>query len=419
MKINKYHQWQPNTWRNNVNKYKNIYINNHDEQNELDVVNYLKTLPNIVNVKNIHQLSSYINSTFVLHIGECAELFSQANKEDVQARLYFYSHLRALLEQNYKTVTLVGRIAGQYAKPRTEIVQQYNGKTLNNYLGDIVNSFDIDKRTPNINNLTLAYQAASNTYKYIEEFYHTVKNNDLFYKNAQENQYLDNILKVKLHTLEYKPEYIYTSHEALILQYEEALTRKIDDRYYNLSAHLLWVGAQNNALYGAQIEYIRGIYNPVMVKIHPKNCNIDYIQNLMHLLQNRVKNGIPVVPVVRISIEDIHMWEEVLKYYYNSNNDLIWCVDPMHANTTTYNDIKVRYYEDILNNYKALYNLGSKYKLPPRGISLEATYNNVTECIDDIYVYKHLVSSQYHTKCDPRLNVRQSFHIIQDIINLK
>lgn len=353
----------------------------------------LQQLPPLVTVRAIDDLKKQIGnasegSAFILQGGDCSEQFIDCNKEQVANKYNIMQEMSAILMHGLKKqIILVGRIAGQYAKPRSFLEETIRGVTLPAYRGDIINSYEFTKQARQADPLRmlLAYQHAKLTINY-------------------------------LHQLAQVP--LFTSHEALHLPYEAALTRPVaPGHFYNLGTHFPWIGVRTLSLDSAHVAYLAGIQNPIGIKIGP-DINLDELMLIIRQLNPHQERG-KIVLVHRFGKHAIG--ERLPLLLETIKQEKIVCAvicDPMHGNTfVTPHGIKTRYVDDILEELNTAFIIHNNSSVAMAGIHVEMTGENVTECIGgscdiqetDLHVtYKSLV--------DPRLNYQQSLDLVWNIV---
>jgi 3-deoxy-7-phosphoheptulonate synthase len=368
-----------------------ILYNNNDE---LDIaITTLLKLPGLINKQDISLFGKDMfqvaaNNKFLLHIGDCAELFENSNTKYLSLQLKLFNDAAKLMESLLqKPVCFIGRIAGQYAKPRSNRTEKYKTKELISYYGDIVNSYrpTIKNRLPDPNRMILAYVYSKKTYVYINQM-------ERYYKRK-----------------------FYISHESLLLPYEKAFTKKYNDKLYNTSCHFPWVGMRTAFLESVHIEYLRGIQNPVAIKLG-SNMSYQKILALANILNPLNISG-RLTFIYRFGVDLI---EQQLAYLIGIVKEhklnVILCCDPMHGNTKNDNGAKVRKIPDILQELKIALNLHKKYGINLGGIHLEASGDDIEECVDHV---SNINPKKYKTKVDPRLNYNQVMKILNEVFVIK
>lgn len=379
-------EWQPESWM----AEKICCLPQYDLTAAKKVVADLRQLPALVNkqaVDALHlQLSSVVErKSFLLQVGDCAEKMSEKDFKTVSQKVNFMRILADKIPQVYETI-LVGRIAGQYAKPRSVAFETHEGKSLPAYQGDLINQikFSSDARMPNPDLMHLAYQSAQETLANIEL------------------------------SLSHKKNMFFTSHEALQLFYEEALTRCVHgtENWYNLSTHFPWLGMRTAMNSQAHIEYLRGIQNPIAIKLGPL-MTAERLLELIHFLN---PSNIPgrITLIHRLGHEKISahlpLWIHAVQRQAQS---VVWCCDPMHGNTEVLaNGIKTRRLSRIMSEVEQAFQIHQDLNSFLGGIHLEVTPKMVTECIDDELVFEDQLMIDYQTTVDPRLNPIQAFQVM-------
>jgi 3-deoxy-7-phosphoheptulonate synthase len=373
-----------------------------------------------------------IGQGFLLMGGDCAESFKDFNVDKVRDTYRLILQMGLILTYGSGLpVTKIGRMAGQFAKPRSE---EYDTDGLLTYRGDIIN--DINDRTPNPQRMLHAYYQSVQTLNILRAFsyggYADIKrvhawNLDFVEKTIEGSKYriladkvsqsLQFIQGLGINTRDDKfiATNIYTGHECLLLNYEESLTRydSRTNKPYDCSAHLLWLGERTRQLDGAHIEFMRGINNPIGVKLSDKISS----EELIKLLKLLNPNNIPgrIVLITRMgAIKLKEKLPELIRIIQNNGLNVVWCCDPMHANTIkTVSGIKTREFDLIKNEVIEFFNIHKKMGTYPGGLHLELTNENVTECTGGEIngINESDLNKAYYSQCDPRLNGMQSLEL--------
>lgn len=438
-------KWSKTSWQN----CPSLQLPEYTDKNSLNsAIDQLEKLPPLVTPLEVDALKQQITKaqlghSFLLQGGDCAEQFSECNESIITNKFKILLQMSLILLHGLqKPIIHVGRIAGQYAKPRSNLTEIQNGITLPTYRGDIINHPDFDEqaRIPNPDRMLEGYHHSALTLNYLRalvdggfadlrhpEYWELDYNiNDTLKKSFNDiaNEMRDslNIVNLLPGAEAYNPNRInfYTSHEALLLPYEQALTRFVQehDRWYNLSTHFPWVGKRTSHLDSAHIEYMRGIANPIAIKI---SIDTD-INALLHVLDklNPDNEAGKITLIHRFGIKDIQQaLPKILKAVQVSEHRVLWSCDPMHGNTQfTDKGIKTRYFEDILKELRLAFNIHQQLGTPLGGLHFEMTGENVTECIGGStgITEKHL-SKAYKSLVDPRLNYEQALEIALMIAN--
>ncbi|MFI6579578.1 3-deoxy-7-phosphoheptulonate synthase [Embleya sp. NPDC050493] len=371
-----------------------------------DVVRALGSLPALVSPGDCDELRLRLaavahGEAFLLQGGDCAELFAGPLIEPTRDKLRCLADMAAVLtsESGLPTLTL-GRIAGQYAKPRSMGTETRGDRVVPVYRGDAVNElrFDTEARTANPQRLLSAYRAADRVLSDIRR------------------------LRTRSHTLftDLGGDF-FTSHEALLLPYETALTRvdPASGRTYGLSGHLLWIGERTRRLDGPHVAFAAGVHNPVAVKIGPTTTRAD-IAELIELIDPHREPG-RLTFITRLGADAVHdrlpaLVDEVI----TRDSPAIWVCDPMHGNTfATADGTKTRRFEAIRAEVQGFIEVHRAMGTHPGGLHLELTSRNVTECVDEhTPVRERDLHLRYETACDPRLNRGQGLELARSIAPL-
>lgn len=406
-----------------------------------DAVGVLSQLPPLVTVGEINQLSHWVSKAqlgeaFLLQGGDCAESFADCQEKIIANKLKIILQMSlVLLHGLRKPVVRIGRIAGQYAKPRSSDLETINGQTLPSYRGDLVNSpsFDLAGRTPDPLRLLKGYYHASSTLNYIRALLNSGFA-DLSYPHQWDINFVDHSPQSEayrsivssvadamsfldivegLRSSSLSKVDFFTSHEALHLHYEQALTRQMDDGlFYDLSTHLPWIGMRTAKLNTAHVEFLRGIHNPIGVKIGPNML----ISDLISLIDVLNPQNIPgrLVLISRMGVDAIKSALPPIIHALKSKKlNVTWSCDPMHGNTeTTADGIKTRHFDNILSELLQAVTIHRECGSHLGGVHFELTGDNVTECIGGARGLGAADLKQaYHSLVDPRLNYEQSLEM--------
>ena len=433
--------WSVNSWRDYEAKHIPIY----PEVKKLrEVVSKLKNFPPLVFSGEIRSLKNSLSdvaegNAFLLQCGDCAESFSEFHADNIRDTFRVILQMAVILTSGMKLpVVKVGRMAGQFAKPRSNPNEVINGKSLPSYAGDIINDIEFEKvkRIPQPSRMLTAYSQAASTLNLLRAFSnggfadlrHVQSWNMGFVKNgpqgkryrhlAEEIQkslnFMDALGISSENTPQLKTAKYFTSHEALLLPYEEALTRvdSTSGNIYNTSAHFLWIGDRTRFLNSAHIEYCRGIQNPIGIKCGPSSDPEELIKIIDVL--NPMNEAGKITLITRFGFKDVEKFlSKLIKKINFEGKNVIWSCDPMHGNTIkSKSDKKTRKFENILSEVKSNIEIHKNEGSRIGGIHLEMTGQNVTECIgglDDISDSD--LNDRYHTHCDPRLNANQAIEL--------
>jgi 3-deoxy-7-phosphoheptulonate synthase len=433
--------WNPQSWREKPIKQQPTY---EDQEHLKRIEAELATFPPLVFAGEVRNLKSQLKDVvegkaFLLQGGDCAESFADFSAESIKNS--FKSIIQMAVVMTYagsKPIVKVGRLAGQYAKPRSSDTESQNGIELPSYRGDIINGIDFtqEARIPDPNRMIEAYYKSAVTLNLIRGFarggyadLHEIHQWNLGFlkEEALKRKYqsLADTITDSLAFMEacginsetfpaIKETRLYTSHEALLLSYEEALTRKdsTSGDWYDCSAHMLWIGERTRGLDEAHIEFLRGVQNPVGVKVGP-SMGEDEIIRLIDALNPANEAG-KLTLITRMGADKLReVLPKLSKRVQDEGRHVLWSCDPMHGNTyKTESGYKTRMVDDVIAEIKAFFDIHQANGSNAGGVHLEMTGNNVTECVGGTKrVTEEDLSDRYHTHCDPRLNADQSLEL--------
>lgn len=429
--------WLPNSWR----EFPIVQQPTYDDKAKLaEVEEQLKSYPPLVFAEETRDLRSRLTDVangkaFLLQGGDCAESFADFNAPMIRDTFKVLLQMAVVLTYGGSCpIVKVARMAGQYAKPRSSDLETRDGVSLPSYRGDIVNAneFTAAARMPDPTRLTKAYYRAAATLNLLRAFaqggladLHQVNrwNMSFVAANPLKDRYQEMANKIEealnfMSVIGISPETVpmiketqlFTSHEALLLNFEEALTRRdhLTGNWYDCSAHFLWIGERTRQLENAHIEFFRGIHNPVGVKVGP-NMDPD---ELIRLIDAVSPNNDPgrLTLITRMGADVLaDKLPPLVRRVQQEGRNVIWSSDPMHGNTTSAsNGLKTRNFDNILreiNQFFAVHKAEGSYA---GGIHLEMTGQHVTECTGGAYgLSDDDLVHRYKTQCDPRLNADQ------------
>lgn len=380
---------------------------------------------------------------FLLQGGDCAESFSDFSADSVRSTFNVLLQMAIVLTfAGRRPVLKVGRIAGQFGKPRSSDTETRAGTTLPSYRGDIINasSFDEFSREPDPSRMIQAYNQSANTLNLLRAFIgggqadlHQVhqwnlsflENNPLRERYEQMARTIQDALSFmevcginsQNHPALSQTEF-FTSHEALLLPYEEALTRQnpLTSGWYNSSAHMVWIGERTRQLDGAHLEFFRGIENPVGVKVGP-SMRVDELLALVDVLNPNNEPG-RLTLISRMGSDGISKTLPALAAALKrEGRQVIWSCDPMHGNTVEASSgFKTRSFDRIVSEIKQFFGILATESVHAGGIHLEMTGRHVTECTGGAYEISDAdLAKCYQTQCDPRLNADQVLELAFEI----
>lgn len=451
--------WDPSTWRSKPIKQSPSYP---DPSSLPTATKELTSLPPIVHPAEIARLKSHLadvaaGNAFLLQGGDCAELFDYCAPDAIESKIKLLLQMSlVLIWGSGKRIVRIGRMAGQYAKPRSSPTEVVNGKEIPSFRGDILNGFQEDQRELDPQRLVKAYHYSAATLNYIRSSLASgiadlhrpmdwglghVRDPALKEKYAAIAKSIQDTLRflqvinskqTNLETVE-----LFTSHEGLLLEYEQALTRLLEKpaasqsseasspvketppttgqkEYYDTSAHFIWIGDRTRQIDHAHVEFFRGIANPIGVKVGPSTPTSDILSLLRTLNPSREPGKITLITrygaakVAALLPEHIRAVED--SEYARA---VVWQCDPMHGNTvSTPAGIKTRKFNDIYSELQETLKIHKEQGSYLGGVHLELTGDAVTECLggsegldeDDL-------STNYTSFCDPRLNEKQALEL--------
>ena len=433
--------WTLNSWKN----YKAKHLPEYKNQKHLDkVLTSLRDFPPLVFAGEVRSLRNSLakaaeGEAFLLQGGDCAESFSEFNADNIRDTFRVILQMAIILTSGTNLpIIKVGRMAGQFAKPRSSPTEKINDVELESYKGDIINGIEFDKsqRDPDPERMLKAYSQAASTLNLLRAFadggYADLRFvnswNMGFLKTGPEyNRYRDlaNKIQENLNFMEAlgidsdntpqlrKTDY-YTCHEALLLPYEEALTR-VDSTtgdVYDTSAHFVWIGDRTRFENSAHVEFCSGIQNPVGIKCGP-SLDHDELIKIIDKLNPKNESG-RITLIARYGNENVSKYLPNLVDRVQSEGRLVvWSCDPMHGNTTKSADgTKTRPFDKILSEVKNNIQIHRAQGSRLGGIHLEMTGQNVTECTGGLdEISESDLKDRYHTHCDPRLNANQAIEL--------
>ena len=439
--------WHPASWQSMTAAQQASYPN----QAELDrAVADLSRLPPLVTSWEVDALKEQFalaqrGEAFVLQGGDCAETFDECTSENIVAKLKILLQMSLVMLYGLKKpVVRVGRMAGQYAKPRSADTETRDDKSLPSFRGDLVNRspFTPDDRVPNPQLILRGYERAALTLNFVRSLIdggfadlHHPEYWDLGWvgHSAMADEYheivksisnsldfLETISGREFHTTQRAD--IYAAHEGLHLLYEQSQTRFLDrrERWYNLTTHFPWIGMRTASMDGAHIEYFRGIANPVGVKIGP-GMTREWLQDLIAALNPSNEPG-RLTLIHRFGAKAIeeHL-PDLITAAQETGSPVLWVCDPMHGNTeSTADGTKTRRFDKIVAELETAFRIHSSMGSYLGGVHLELTGENVTECTGGARgLTDGDLARAYKSTVDPRLNYEQAMEIAMRIAGLR
>lgn len=433
--------WSTNSWRKLPIKQQPNY-NDIEKLRKVDAE--LRLLPNLVSASETRNLKRDLGlvsqgKAFLLQGGDCAESFAEFS--EVNLRNFFRVILQMTVALMYGAgvpVVKVGRIAGQFSKPRSDDMEKIGEASLPSYRGDMVNAMEFDEfaRIPDPERLLRVYYQSASTLNFLRSLAHggyaslrqiSRWNMDFVASSTQGKRFqilIDHIndclsfmeaCGLQLDSMEQLSEAnFYTSHEALLLGYEESLTRidENDGKHYVGSAHMLWIGDRTRSPDEAHVEFLRGVANPIGMKVGP-SITKDALLKLCDILNPENEAG-RLTLISRMGAEKVEQFlPPLVQSVRDAGKEVVWSCDPMHGNTIkSPSGIKTRKFTDILSEVRSFFAIHKAENTIGGGVHFEMTGQDVTECLGGAQAISELnLADRYHTHCDPRLNASQSLEL--------
>jgi 3-deoxy-7-phosphoheptulonate synthase len=434
-------KWSPDSWRSRPIQQVPDYP---DKAALAAAETKLRKFPPLVFAGEARQLKAHLarvaeGKAFLLQGGDCAESFAEFGADNIRDTFRVLLQMAAVMTFGAAMpIVKVGRMAGQFAKPRSSATEKQGGAELPSYRGDIVNGMEFKPgaRQPDPERQVQAYNQSAATLNLVRAFatggyadLHSVHRWNLgFVKNSPESARWEDVSNrisealafmeacgvtpeesEQLRTVEF-----YTSHEALLLGYEEALTRvdSTSGKWVDTSAHLLWIGDRTRQPDGAHVEFLRGVLNPIGLKCGP-SLEPDALLRLIDTLNPENIPG-KLTLYARMGADKVEQHlPQLVRAVQRAGKTVVWSCDPMHGNTlTSSNGYKTRPFDRILREVRQFFDVHAAEGTYAGGIHIEMTGKEVTECLGGAQVIAEAdLSDRYHTHCDPRLNASQSLEL--------
>ncbi|SFK61882.1 class II 3-deoxy-7-phosphoheptulonate synthase [Shimia haliotis] len=433
-------EWQKSDWRAKPR----VQMPDYTDEAELKAVEAkLASYPPLVFAGEARRLKAQLGAAsrgeaFLLQGGDCAESFEQFSADGIRDTFKVMLQMAMVLTYGAKVpVVKVGRMAGQFAKPRSAPTEVVDGVELPSYRGDIINELDFSpkSRTPDPHKMLQAYTQAAATLNLLRAFstggyadVHQVHAWTLgFTEGEKAEQYRDlanrisdtldfmkaaGVTSDKMHSLQTVD--FYTSHESLLLEYEEALTRmdSTSGKWLAGSGHMIWIGDRTRQPDGAHVEFARGVQNPIGLKCGP-TTTADDLKVLMEKLNPENEAG-RLTLIARFGAGSVgeHL-PRLIKAVKEEGANVLWTCDAMHGNTIkSATGYKTRPFDSVLREVREFFGVHKAEGTIPGGVHFEMTGQDVTECTGGVRaVTEEDLSARYHTACDPRLNASQSLEL--------
>jgi len=436
--------WSSTSWRGRAA----LQLPTYPDQTELEgVLSELRDLPPLVTSWEILALKQKLadaqeGKCFLLQGGDCAETFDACSSEVISNRLKVLLQMSLVLVHGLrKPVVRVGRFAGQYAKPRSADTETIGGVTLPSYRGDMVNGpcFDPEARRPDPRRMVKAHARSAMTMNFVRalidggfaDLHHPeywnlswVGHSSLAAEYGRmvdaigdAVRFMETLSGEEVHNLNRVD--FYTSHEALLLPYEESLTREVPRHWgwFNLSTHFPWIGMRTADVEGAHVEYFRGIRNPIAIKVGP-SVKADQLLRVMDVLNPRDEPG-RMTFIHRMGATKVaECLPPLLDAVRRDGRRVLWVCDPMHGNTeATGNGFKTRRFDNIGSELEQAFDLHAAAGTRLGGVHLELTGEDVTECLGGARELTETdLERAYHSTVDPRLNYEQALEVAMLIV---
>jgi 3-deoxy-7-phosphoheptulonate synthase len=433
-------KWSPSSWRSKPISQVPAYP---DQDALAETEKQLASYPPLVFAGEARKLKKQLaavaeGKAFLLQGGDCAESFAEHGADNIRDFFRVFLQMAVVLTfAGSQPVVKVGRIAGQFAKPRSSDIETKDGVSLPSYRGDIINGIEFDEksRLPDPARQRMAYRQSAATLNLLRAFaqggYASLDNVHRwmlgFVSDSPQAERYEAIANRITDTIDFmnavgitseshaalRETDFYTSHEALLLGYEEALTRvdSTSGDWYATSGHMIWIGDRTRQPEQAHVEYCRGIKNPLGLKCGP-SMTPDGLLNLIDILNPDNEPG-RLTLITRFGHEKVgeHL-PALVRAVQKEGRKVVWSCDPMHGNTITAAGYKTRPFDRILGEVEAFFAVHRAEGTHPGGIHIEMTGKNVTECTGGARAIRdEELQDRYHTHCDPRLNADQALEL--------
>lgn len=430
--------WSPSSWRAFPIKQQPNY---KDKEALSKATEELSFYPPLITANEVDKLCSQLGEVakgkrFLLQGGDCAERFKDCNSLFIEKKLRILLQMSLVLTWGARIPTVrIGRMAGQFSKPRSSDFETVDGTEVYSFRGDNVNGFDPANREPDPSRLLQAYFHSAATLNYVRALLagkfadlHDAKLWDLdFVKNAAHRSEYEDMVKRILDALDFikvcgagdDPAFstvdFFTSHEGLHLPFEESMTTKVGDKWYNLGAHFLWIGDRTRQLDHAHVEYFRGIENPIGIKVGPSSKPEEIVELVKILWPEPAAKPGRITLITRMGASKVaESLAPIVKAVVAAGLPVVWQCDPMHGNTSTSkpSGLKTRDLDNILKEIRITFEVHQSLGTVLGGVHLELTGENVTECTGGPEMLtEEDLPERYTTYCDPRLNYAQSMEV--------
>ncbi|MEG3618749.1 3-deoxy-7-phosphoheptulonate synthase class II [Magnetovibrio sp. PR-2] len=432
--------WTPANWRNKNGLQMPTYP---DAAAVNAVEDRISAFPPLVSAGEARKLKAKLadvanGDAFLLQGGDCAESFAEFHPDVIRDTFRVLLQMAIVLTYGSgMPIVKLGRMAGQFAKPRSSDTETIDGVELPSYRGDMVNGMEFtpESRIPDPERLVQVYNQSASTLNFLRALasggyadLHKVQRWNLGFveDNPYGERYKDISIRIQealdfmgacgmtsQTTKQIRETSFFTSHEALLLNYEQAMTRvdSISGDWYNTSAHMLWIGERTRQLDNAHVDFMAGIHNPVGCKVGPSMDPEELIKLIDALNPNNEAGRLTLI--TRMGAEKIgDVLPKLIRKVEAEGRKVVWSCDPMHSNTVSANGYKTRHVDAILAEVKAFFQVHKAEGTHAGGVHFEMTGQDVTECVGGGQAIKEAnLGDRYHTHCDPRLNASQALEL--------
>lgn len=435
--------WNPSSWRD----LPILQVPDYPDQAQVKDTEYrLAQKPPLVFAGEVQNLRSQLGKVangeaFLLQGGDCAESFAEFSANNIRDSFKVFLQMAVVLTFGASMpIVKIGRMAGQFAKPRSSGTETVGGVELPSYRGDMVNGIEFDKesRIPDPTRLLQVYEQSASTLNLLRAFsrggmadLHEVHKwtTDYITDTKQVERFealasrIDDCLAFmdacglnSSSTAAMAETDFFTSHEALLLNYEEAMTRQDtiteEKGWFTTSAHMVWIGDRTRQLDGAHVEYMSGINNPIGLKCGPSMDTDDLLRLIDKLNPDNMPGRLTLIARMGADIVTEKL-PPLVKAVKEAGANVVWCSDPMHGNTVKASTgYKTRRVDDVMREVSGFFEVHDSFGTYPGGVHFEMTGQNVTECVGGLVeVTEARLGDRYHTHCDPRLNAAQSLEL--------
>ena len=434
-------KWKTNSWKN----YPVKHIPEYEDKKELDMVlGKLKNFPPLVFAGETRSLTKQLaevvdGKAFLLQGGDCAESFAEFHPDNIRDTFKLILQMALILTSSASLpVVKVGRIAGQFSKPRSSPIEIKDGKELPTYLGDNINGieFNTKARKPDAKRMFRAYSQAASTLNLLRAFsqggFADLRKVHLwnlgFVNKSQQGKMFKELEDKVSYALSFMeacgitPESnrrlrtvnFFTSHEALLLPFEESMTRvdSTTGEYHDTSAHFVWIGDRTRQPDGGHVEFCKGIKNPIGIKCGPSLKATELVQLCTILNPENEKGRITLIS--RFGYDNVEKFlPKLIRTIKKEGLNVVWSCDPMHGNTIkSAAGYKTRPFNNVVKEVKNVFSVHQAEGSFAGGLHVEMTGQDVTECTGGAQkISEQDLSHRYHTHCDPRLNASQALEL--------